>query len=347
MKTPIQNLTADELRQWLANLSCPSYRADQICAWLYQKWVSDFEQMRNLPAELRRTLAEHFAPTAVQCQQVDDDGEGTEKFLLRLADGEFIESVLIRTPARTTLCVSTQVGCPVRCAFCASGRHGLVRNLDAAEIIDQVVHACRHLGKLMTNIVVMGMGEPLLNFTNTVTALDMLCADAGLGLGARRVTISTSGIPDKIRALADLGRQWGLALSLHAVTDTKRAKIIPARYRSPLDTILDACVYYFEKTGRVVTLEYALMQDFNDSPADCAGLAAITRRLRAKVNLIPCNAAGSSYRMPAPSDVENFAARLQRQGVNVTVRHSKGDSIQAACGQLRQRRLQEQRKVRG
>jgi 23S rRNA (adenine2503-C2)-methyltransferase len=225
----------------------------------------------------------------------------------------------------------------VRCAFCASGRHGLVRNLQPAEIVDQVIAASRELGRRVDNVVVMGMGEPLLNLEALVPALDLLCAADRFGLGARHVTISTSGIVPGIRHLADLRRQWHLALSLHAVTDEQRARLIPERYRYPLKDILSACRRYRERTGRIVTLEYALIAGTNDATADVKALAAIARDLDAKVNLIPCNPVSGRYTAPDDHALRGFEAQLRRLGAKATVRQRKGERIQAACGQLRQR----------
>jgi len=337
MKSGIRNLAHPELRAWLKDQGRPQYRADQISDWLYRRLAVDFGEMSNLPQPLRQALDRQFLALSVTCADRQEDAEGTAKYLLQLADGNHIESVLIRSGTRATVCVSTQVGCPVRCTLCASGRHGLVRDLDTAEIVDQVIFACRQLGRTVSNIVVMGMGEPLLNLRNTVKALDNLCAPEGLRLGARRITISTSGIPDGIKALADLGRQWHLALSLHAVSDEKRARLIPSGYRCALAEILAACALYKQRTGRIVTLEYALIHEFNDRPDDIQGLAAIARRLQAKVNLIPCNDAGTAYRPPSPPEVSAFAQGLRQRGIPVTVRRGKGARIQAACGQLRQK----------
>lgn len=336
---PIKDLAAAELTDWLRAHGQAAFRLKQVHHWLYGRWVIEFAAMANLPAALRQALTDEFLAFSLTPLETQTAGDGTVKWLFGLADGESLETVLIRAPDRQTVCISTQVGCPVRCTFCASGRDGLVRNLTPAEIVDQVIAACRHLQQRVDNIVVMGMGEPLLNLDNLVTALDLICGPDYLGIGARHITLSTSGIVPGIRRLAELRRQWHLALSLHALTDEQRGRLIPAPHRYPLDEILAACRYYRECTGRIVTLEYALMAGGNDSEADACGLAALARQLDAKVNLIPCNAVSEHYQAPDDRHVRAFEERVRSLGAKVTLRQRKGERIQAACGQLRRRSL--------
>ncbi len=333
----IKNLSPDELRAWLAEHGEPAFRLRQLHEWLYGKWAVDFAEMSSLSGRLREQLATAFTAfslTLVETQVADDD---TRKFLFRLADGESIETVLIRAPERLTVCVSTQVGCPVGCSFCASGRGGFVRNLRRGEIVDQIIHACREAGRKVTNVVVMGMGEPLLNLGDLLPALEAVGDSERLGLGARQITISTSGIPAGIRQLADCGRPWNLALSLHGTTDEQRARLIPPTHRARLAEILEACHYYRQQTKRMVTLEYALIAGSNDALQDAAAVAELARALRAKVNLIPCNPVGPGQRAPAGERVRAFLRELTGRGVQATIRQRKGDQIQAACGQLRRR----------
>ncbi|NLF16522.1 MAG: 23S rRNA (adenine(2503)-C(2))-methyltransferase RlmN [Lentisphaerae bacterium] len=337
MRTPIKNLDDEALAAWLREHGQPGFRLGQIRQWLYGRWAEDFAAMANLPAALRQDLAADFAAFSLTIAERLEADDGTVKWLLRLLDGETIEAVLIRTPTRSTVCISTQVGCPVRCVFCASGRDGLVRDLQPAEIIDQVLLACRELGRRVDNVVVMGMGEPLLNFDAVVTALDRLQDAAGLGLGARHVTLSTSGIVPGMERLAHLRRQWHLALSLHAVSEAQRARLIPPRYRYALAEVLEACRLYRACTGRIVTLEYALMPGTNDSDADVRGLAAIARDLDARINLIPCNPVDATQTTPGAAAVRRFESAVRALGAKITVRQRKGDRIQAACGQLRRR----------
>jgi 23S rRNA (adenine2503-C2)-methyltransferase len=293
--------------------------------------------MANVPKALRQALDQAFMVCAVEQVRVAESRDGTRKFLLRLQDDETIETVLIPTEERSTVCVSTQVGCPVRCAFCASGRRGLVRDLSVGEIVDQVLFASAMLGRRVDNIVVMGMGEPLLNLDAVTAALNRLCNPDLAGFGARHVTVSTSGIVPGIRRLADEGRQWNLALSLHATTDRARAEFIPDRHRYPLTQVLDACGRYREKTGRMVTFEYALLSGRNDSDLDAQDLARMALSLRAKVNLIPCNSTGGVFEAPDGGACRRFLSLLRERGVQASLRQERGSDIDAACGQLRSR----------
>lgn len=334
----LKDLGISGLKETLANLRQPAFRAKQIQEWLYGKFANSFEEMTNLPAGLRASLAEvtrPFALTVVEC--LKDPQDGTVKWLSELEDGNTIETVLIRVPGRTTVCISTQVGCPVRCVFCASGKGGLVRNLTPGEIIDQVILACREVGDRVDNIVVMGMGEPLLNLDALAAALDGISGEDTLGFGARHITISTSGIVPEIRRLADMGRSWNLALSLHAVNDEMRSQIIPPANRFPLEEIFSACEYHRNATGRMLTLEYALIKDKNDSRDTLMALSEIAHRLRAKVNLIPCNPNASRLTAPTMRRCYEAVDFLTAQGVQATLRHSHGQGILAACGQLRQK----------
>jgi len=336
-KPSIKDVGSERLAAWLREQGQPAFRAKQIREWLYPKWCTDFTEMTNLPATLRAELAVAFEAFTVSADETVRGTDETEKFLLALPDGNRIESVLIRAPGRETVCISTQVGCPVRCVFCASGRGGLVRDLTAGEIVDQVIFACRALGHRVNNIVVMGIGEPLLNLGNLIPALDAICAADGLGVGARHVTVSTSGIVPGIRRLAEVARPWNLALSLHSPTDAGRSKVIPPRHRYPLVDVLAACDEYARLSGRMVTLEYTMIAGRNDSRDDLARLAQIARRLRAKVNLIPYNRTGEGICAPPAEGVAAFLDELCAGGVQATVRREKGAEIGAACGQLRAR----------
>ena len=333
----LKDIPDDELLSLLKSWGQPAFRVKQLRTWLYgPRFAATYKEMTNLPATLREKLAETVAPFALEVvQTVTDPQDGTVKWLSRLLDGNTIETVLIRVPHRTTVCVSTQVGCAVRCVFCASGRYGLVRDLTKAEIIDQVMLACRELGRRVDNVVVMGMGEPLMNLDALVAALDELGSPETIDLGNRHVTISTSGIVPGIRALAELRRPWNLALSLHAVNDEERARIIPTENRFPLEEIFAACEYHRELTNRMLTLEYALIDGRNDSRSTLERLAAIARRLHAKINLIPCNANASNCKSPSLRRCHEALAFLEQSGVQATLRISHGQGILAACGQLK------------
>lgn len=341
IKTSLKDLSDEELSELLERCGVAAFRADQLRHWLYQKWAADFSEMKNLPAALLGKLQAGYRVFTLQAEETLTAEDGCVKWLSRLSDGNTVETVLIRAPERATVCISTQVGCQVRCVFCASGSKGLIRNLTTAEIIDQVLLPCRYLEAKINNIVVMGMGEPLHNLDMLSRALDNLNAPDKFALGARHITISTSGIVPGIRKLADLHRPWNLAISLHATSDQQRAQIIPPDYRYPLEEIISACQYHRQQTNRMPTLEYALLKSFNDSPEDAARLAALAARLHAKINLIPCNPGPSRYQAPALAQCRAFLERLIRAGAQATLRTRKGDAIKAACGQLRSRQTKD------
>lgn len=335
------DLFPDGLEVWLAERHEPSYRAGQIRQWLLRRRVDQFDQMTDLPKELRAALVEEFfvwSSRRVAHQKADD---GTEKLLLQLADGEQIECVLLRDDRNhRTACISTQVGCGMGCRFCASGLGGLVRNLTTGEILEQLLHLDRLLpaGERLTHIVVMGMGEPLANLDRLLPALASATDSQGLGIGARRVTISTVGLPAGILRLAEAGVQYHLAISLHAPEDALRTQLVPANRGVGIRALLEAAEQYFQKTGRRITYEYVLIEGVNDQPRHARALAALLRGRKALVNLIPLNPVPElPYQTPAWSQVERFMALLQAGGLNVHVRYRKGDQIEAACGQLRRR----------
>lgn len=329
------SLAAEDVEAWVAAHDAPAFRASQILDWIYKKRIIIPDAMSNLPPGLRQALGEDFICASSTIESEAAAGDGTVKLLLRLHDGEAVEMVIIPAPDRMTFCLSTQVGCPVQCRFCASGADGLVRNLDAGEMLEQFFHGCAKTGGLPDNIVFMGIGEGLLNFSNLERAVRLLCDPEYVGLGARRITVSTSGFVPGMRQLADLGRQVNLAVSLHAVDDAARAALIPDKLRYPINDILDACEYYREKTGRMITFEYTLLDGVNDKPGDAEKLAALARRMHAKVNLIPYNQTTADFRRPPDKAIRSFHAILERHDIQVTLRMEKGSKVSAACGQLR------------
>ena len=333
----IKNISDEQLDNWLVKHGFKKFRRRQINNWLYNNFCCNFERMRNVPDDLIRELGKNFRACAVQTLEKQEADDGTWKYLFELGDGETIETVLIPDDDRNTVCISSQVGCPVGCYFCASGKFGLTRNLDPAEIVDQVLYICGELGQKVDNIVVMGIGEPLLNTDNLIPALKLLNSSAGLELGARRVTVSTSGIVPGIRKLAEQGVQWNLALSLHGTNDEERAQFIPQHNRYPLSEILEACRYYNDQTGRMITFEYTLIEGYNSSLRDADRLIDCAYKAGAKVNLIPCNPVkgGCSWKPPSSDNIAEFRKRLENRGLSVTQRKRKGDKINAACGQLR------------
>ena len=335
---PIMDLSAEELIAWLASVGQPRFRAGQIRRWLIEQRIQSFEQMSNLPAKLRTQLTAEFrfSPFDVVRHQIAQDA--TEKLLLRLHDGELVECVLMRDPDRRTVCISTQVGCAMGCVFCASGLLGVKRNLTPTEIIEQVLvlHRMMKDDEHITNVVVMGIGEPLANYRNLMDSLTFLTAKDGFGLGARRITVSTVGLPDKIRELAQSGQQYNLAVSLHAPNDALRTEIVPVNKSIGIQEILLAADDYFEMTGRRISYEYVLMSGINDHPQHAEELASLLRGRNAHVNLIPMNGV-SELVMTAPRDPETqqFLEILEHRGITATVRKRKGADIDAACGQLR------------
>jgi 23S rRNA (adenine2503-C2)-methyltransferase len=331
-------LTRTRLAACLATLGFPAYRATQVFSWVYRKHEYDPASMTNLPAALRRDLGQlvdlRLPPPATHLATPSGD---THKIVLALADGQRVECVAMRAERGLTFCLSSQIGCALRCSFCATGRMGLRRNLRAEEIVAQVLvmGESDHWSDDGFNLVFMGMGEPLANYEATMEAIRILHDDHGLNVGARRITVSTSGLVPQIERLAGEGLALGLALSLHATTDELRDELVPVNRRWPLRELLPVAQAYGLRTGRRVTLEYALIAGVNDSPADADRLAAIARDLPSKINLIPYNPVpGLPYLRPQPEAVQAFVDRLYPRAPAVTLRRTQGGEIWAACGQL-------------
>ena len=350
----IHGETLDSLRARLAEAGEPAYRARQVLDWLYKKRVTGWDQMTNLSLRLRAWLAETFDldPTTLVLDRQSEDV--TDKLLLELRDQSLIETVIIRAPqdgvgldhSRKTICISTQVGCAMGCKFCASGLAGLKRDLTAGEIVHQLIQVCRRedartpraRAELASfdNLVVMGMGEPLHNYDHLLRALTILNAEWGLGFGARRITLSTSGLVPKILQLAEEPVGFRLAVSLHGATNEVREQIMPINKRWPLEELIPAIRVFAEKHGRMVTLEFILIEDVNDTPDQAAKLRDIAGDLHAHVNLIPYNAVeGLAWKRPSLARQQKFVDLLQERGISVTLRREKGHDIDAACGQLR------------
>ena len=343
-KIPLLDLTCEELKELLASWGEPSYRADQVWGWLYRSLASDFGEMTNLPKGLKERLAEATLLRTMKPlkERVSADGL-TRKVLFALRDDQTIESVLMHYERRHTTCISTQVGCALGCVFCATGQSGFVRNLTAGEIVEQVLyfaHLLKAEGERLTNVVLMGMGEPLANYEATWQAIETLTHDDGFNLGARRITISTVGLVPGIRRLAREGTQIGLAVSLHASTDELRDKLIPINRRYPLAQLMAACRHYVERTGRRISFEYALINGINDSPEQARQLAHLLAGLFCHVNLIPLNPVPESPYQPSPRGrILAFQAELNRLKVPNTLRVERGVDIRAGCGQLRCQRM--------
>jgi 23S rRNA (adenine2503-C2)-methyltransferase len=350
MQRAFLDIAHDELLAWLKARGEPPMRAKQIRRWIVADGTELFETMSDVPRALRQALTEEFQPLGTRVARHLEAADGTHKLLLRLADERLIECVLIQEDVRRTACISTQVGCGMGCVFCASGLNGVDRNLTAGEILEQLIRL-RNLPPIagsippesivrLTHIVVMGMGEPLANLDNLLEALEVATAKEGLGIGARHITISTVGLPAKLRRLADLGKQLHLAVSLHAANDALRTQIVPTNTKTGLQAILEAADYFFAKTGRQVTYEYVLLHGINDTVSHAQELGRLLRGRHAHINLIPFNDVdGLPYRAPTPEALAAFVAPLRRQGLSVKIRKRKGSTIDAACGQLRRREL--------
>ena len=337
IKPNIKDLTCEELEKWLAQCKEPRYRAGQIRRWLFQKGGTSFSRMSDLSAELRRALEERFTISRLETLRRDVSSDGTVKFLFGLSDGLSVESVLIPEAKRLTLCISTQAGCGFGCAFCATALLGLQRNLHSAEIIDQILEARRSLpaGSRITHVVLMGMGEPLANYPETVKALRIMTdAGTGIGLSHRRVTLSTVGLVPQIKKLME-ETQVNLAISLHAATDELRSKLMPVNRKYSLAQLIECCRSLPIPKRRRITFEYVMLRGVNHSPEDARRLSQLLRGVRSKINLIPFNPhAGSPFQRPTQQEIEEFQNLLHAQGHQVNVRAPRGDDIQAACGQL-------------
>ncbi len=334
------DLTLLEAEAELTALGQPAYRARQLYEWVYRHLATSYEAMTPLPRQLQADLSTRFPLSTMRSvRELAADGGDTVKTLYQTADGQLVETVLMFYPDRTTVCVSCQVGCAVGCAFCATGLGGLTRNLTTGEMVTQVIDAARRAraaGRVLTNIVMMGMGEPLHNYAATMKMVEILHDPRGLNFGARRITISTSGVVPRIDALAAEPYQVNLAVSLHAPNDVLRERLVPLNARYPVAMLLDACRRYIATTGRRVSFEYALMRGINDGDDIARELARLLAGMLCHVNIIPLNPVDVlPYERPDPAGVERFAALVRAGGIPTTVRYSRGLEIAAACGQLR------------
>ncbi len=344
MKQDIRKLTAVQLKEWFSQHGEQGFRAKQVHEWLWKKSALSFEQMTNLSVPTRELLNTNFEIRPLTIDQEQRSNDGTIKSSFRLFDGNLVEGVLIpslRTDDtdRMTACVSSQVGCSLTCKFCATGYMDRKRNLDAAEIYDQVVtidrQAKENYNVPLSNIVYMGMGEPLLNYKNVLESVDRITSADGLGMSPKRITVSTAGIAKMIRQLGDDAVKFNLALSLHAANDVKRDQIMPINESNTLEVLGDALTYFYKKTGTRITFEYILFYNFNDTLQDAQELWKFTKRVPAKINIIEYNPiAEANFTNTDPQTLDKFASYLDNKGVIVNVRRSRGKDIDAACGQL-------------
>ncbi len=342
-KTDIKSLALTELERELAALGEKPFRAKQLYQWLHQKLARSYEDMTNLPKGLREKLAEQYACTTLRRVQVQESRiDGTKKFLFALEDGHVVESVWMRYKHGNSVCISSQVGCRMGCRFCASTLGGLVRNLLPGEMLDQVYAISLLTGERVSNVVVMGTGEPLDNYDSLVRFLELLTDEKGLHISARNITVSTCGLVPQMRKLAREKLQITLALSLHAATDEKRRSLMPVANRYGIGELMEACREYFEQTGRRITFEYSLVGGVNDTREDARLLAALAGPLRCHVNLIPVNPIKErEYVQSEAGRIQAFKNMLEKNGINVTIRREMGRDIDGACGQLRRSYMQE------
>lgn len=343
-KPDFRSLRREEVRAHFAAWAEPAYRADQVYDWLWSKGAQSFEEMSNLPKALRIKLTEEFEFRPQRIESVQRSTDGTMKNAVRLHDGLVVESVLIPTEKRITACVSSQVGCAMGCAFCATARLKRMRNLEPDEIYDQVraidEQGRSEFGRPLTNIVFMGMGEPLMNYKNTIEAIDRITSPKGLGMSPKRITLSTVGLPKMIRKLADDGVKFNLAVSLHSARDEVRAKIMPVNDVAPIEELRSSLEYWYAATKRKVTFEYVVWRDVNDQPEDIRALVELAKRVPCKVNLIEYNSIGDErFRQASPEVLQDYVDALARISVLAKVRHSRGKDIDAACGQLANKKL--------
>ena len=338
-KTDIKSLNRKELEDFILRTGEKKFRAGQIYQWIHQKHVSSLDEMTNISEKYRKQLGQVCEFTCLKIVAVQtSDIDGTRKYLFELSDGNRIESVLMRYKHGNSVCISSQVGCRMGCRFCASTLDGLVRNLSPAEMLDQIYRIEKDTGERVSNVVVMGMGEPLDNYENLLKFIQLLTDENGLNISQRNLTVSTCGLVPRMRQLADEKLQITLALSLHASSQETRRKLMPVADSYELSEVLSACRYYFAQTGRRITFEYSLAAGVNDSPEDAGKLAGLIGDMNCHVNLIPVNPVEErTYVQPCDAAVRRFQNKLEKYGINVTIRREMGRDIDGACGQLRKR----------
>ena len=338
-KKDIRSIDQQALRAFFVENGEKPFRGDQVFEWLWQKGAHHFDDMTNLSLSLRQLLDQHFSINHIAINRMQRSKDGTIKNAVTLHDDLIVESVLIPTPKRTTACVSSQVGCSLNCKFCATAKLKRMRNLNPDEIFDQVVaidqQSQEYYGRKLSNIVFMGMGEPLMNYKNVIAAIDKITGEKGLQMSPRRITLSTSGIPKMIRKMANDEVKFNLALSLHSAIQEVRESIMPFCGNFPLDELLESLQYWYEKTGRMITLEYLIWKGINDREVDRQALVNFAKQIPCKVNIITYNAIDEEHFVQAGwAAVKAYIDVLEKNRISVTVRRSRGDDIDAACGQL-------------
>ena len=340
----IKSLTKEELEEEFLKKELKRFRAGQVYDWMHVKLVRSFDEMTNISKDLRERLASEYEFTSLRVERAQESAlDGTIKFLFELADKNYVESVFMRYRHGNSVCISSQVGCRMGCRFCASTIDGCERDLLPSEMLDQIYAISRYTGERISNVVVMGMGEPLDNYDNLIRFVKLLTDENGLNISGRNITVSTCGLVPKMKMLANEKLTLTLALSLHAVTDEKRRQLMPIANTYSIEELMEACAYYFEKTGRRISFEYSLVAGVNDTPDDLEGLTKLASRVKAHVNLIPVNPIKErDFRRGSREAILAFKNKLEKNGINVTIRREMGQDIDGACGQLRRRKLTEE-----
>lgn len=334
-KINITGMTLEEMEEFMASIGQPTFRAKQLFNWLYKRRISDIDEITVFSKKFRSELKEktEMGHLEIADRQISADGE-TNKFLFRLRDGHFIESVFMVDGKRRTVCLSSQVGCALGCSFCATGRMGFKRNLSVGEIVAQLLAVLKAMGTDATNLVFMGMGEPFLNYENVINAATLIGHSDGIAVGRRKITISTAGLVPQIKRFADENQGYKLAISLNAADDATRSELMPINKKYPLRQLIDAAKYYSERSRHLFTFEYLLIAGVNDRKKDVENLKKLLRGVRCKVNIIPYNPTDDRWEAPTEETIEYFLRELLKLHIIVSVRRSKGADIDAACGQL-------------
>ena len=337
----IKSLNKAELKEEIKSKGIPGFRADQLYDWMHVKLARSFDEMTNISKDLRSVLSQEYEYTSLGIERLQESAmDGTKKFLFALSDGNLVESVFMRYKHGNSVCISSQVGCKMGCRFCASTLDGWERNLTPSEMLDQIYAIQRYVGERISNIVVMGTGEPMDNFDNLIKFIDLLTNKDGLNISMRNITVSTCGLVPKMRELAELKLPITLALSLHASTDEKRRELMPIANTYSIEQLMDTCKYYYECTGRRITFEYSLVAGVNDSAQDAGLLSKLAAGVSAHINLIPVNPIKErDYKSGTKEAIASFKNKLEKNGINVTIRREMGQDIDGACGQLRRSKL--------
>ena len=342
----IKSLTKSELEEEFKNKGLQKFRAGQVYDWMHVKLVRSWDEMTNLSKDLRKKLSDEYEYTSLSIERLQESQlDGTKKFLFALADGNLVESVFMRYKHGNSVCISSQVGCKMGCRFCASTLDGWERNLTPSEMLDQIYAISHYVGERISNVVVMGTGEPMDNFDNLIRFIELITNADGLNISGRNITVSTCGLVPKMRELAEHKLAITLALSLHASTDEKRRELMPIANTYSISELMDTCEYYYRKTGRRITFEYSLVAGVNDTLEDATRLAVLAGRVGAHINLIPVNPIKErDYKRGTKEAILSFKNKLEKNGINVTIRREMGQDIDGACGQLRRRKLTENNK---